>query len=110
MKAPARNAASSTGAGGCRIIHTPNGNVAAARIEAAEMKRVTAAVIRNTSRTAMRGNGVKYKNAPMNVDTAFPPLNFKNTGKAWPAMTASAARLVHEGELSVSFAASQTAR
>ncbi len=46
----------------------------------------------------------------MKVATAFPPLNFKNTGKAWPAMTASAARLVHDGELSVSLAASQTAR
>src|SRR5271166_2788601 len=84
MKAPAMSDARKTGSGGWRMSHTPSGNVAAARMDPAEMYLVTATVTMNTITAASSGTGVRYKNAPMKVAMAFPPLNFRNTGNACP--------------------------
>ena len=59
MTPPAMSEATTTAAGGCRISHTPSGNVPAARIEPAEMCRVAATVITKTIRTASSGTVVR---------------------------------------------------
>src|SRR6185295_17587244 len=46
----------------------------------------------------------------MKLATALPPLNFRKTGKAWPAITASAAALIQWILPPVSLSASQTAQ
>ncbi len=68
-----------------------------------------ATIITNTSNAARSGSGVRYRKAPMKLATAFPPWNCRNTGKAWPPITASAAALDQNGDPSVISAAIQTA-
>ena len=54
MKAPAMNAAMVTWTGGCRMIHTPKGNVAAARMEAAIARAVKAVEAKVSKRLLKR--------------------------------------------------------
>src|ERR1051326_925239 len=80
MKAPATMAATTSTVGGCRISQTASGNVPAPMMEPSEIWRVTATTMTNRTATASSGIGVRYRNAPVKLATALPPLNFRNTG------------------------------
>src|SRR5438105_339416 len=110
IKAPATIAATSIGKGGCKSNQTPSGKVAAPTIEPMEIWRVQATVTTNTTATAATAHGVRHKKAPTKLATALPPWNLRNTGKACPDITVSAATLIHQGLCSVSCPAIQTAR
>src|ERR1035438_751168 len=96
--------------GGCSITHPASGGLPAATTEPMEMCRVAATTITNNTSVAASGTGVKYKNAPTKLATALPPWNLRKTGYACPAITASAAALIHSGESPVSQAANHTAK
>src|SRR5436309_915890 len=98
MNADAITDAAITAQSGFRSSHTPRGKTTAPMIEPMEMCFVQATVATKTGTTARIAQGVRYRNAPTKVATALPPLNFRNTGYACPAMTARAAAAIQHGQ------------
>src|SRR5436189_5538654 len=110
IRAPLRIAATVIGSGGCEISQTARGNTVAPTIDPAEMWRVQATITRKTIAVANRGMGARHRYAPVKLATALPPFPPRKSGKAWPAITATAAADIHNGLDPVSRPASQTAR
>src|ERR1039457_813970 len=93
--APATAAAITAGHGARITSQTDSGRVAAPTMEPMEICRVQITTTTNIIVSAATAHGVRHKKAPTKLATALPPRNPKNTGYAWPAMTASAAALIH---------------
>src|SRR6185369_14483989 len=110
MNAPPITAAVTITIGDFPTSQTASGKVAAPTIEPIEICRVQTTTATKTTTSAASAHGVRQRNAPTKLATAFPPLNLRNTGKACPAITASAATLIHNGSPPVQRAASHTAR
>src|ERR1039457_2338121 len=98
--APATAEAITAGPGACVTSQTDNGRVAAPTMEPMEICRVQITTTTNIILSTATAHGVRHRKAPTKLATALPPRNPRNTGYAWPAMTASAAALIHSASRS----------
>src|SRR4051812_45352224 len=72
------------GSGSLVTSQTASGNVAAPTMEPIEICFVQPTTTTKIKVSAARAQGVRHRNAPTKLATAFPPLNPRKTGNAIP--------------------------